>query len=89
MSRDQRVKDNWALLHACEVAAKTGAPVAICFNLVRLCPAQQCLYGPLTLPLLSSQAHDVIQPVCYEVDMAQHHTQPTHVPVCVCYMTSK
>ena len=39
MSRDQRVKDNWALLHACEVAADSGAPVAICFNLVRPCPA--------------------------------------------------
>ncbi|KAK9820163.1 hypothetical protein WJX72_006950 [[Myrmecia] bisecta] len=34
MSRDQRVRDNWALLHACEVAAKSGAPVAIAFNLV-------------------------------------------------------
>ena len=36
------MKDNWALLHACEQAAKTGAPVAICFNLVRLRPALQC-----------------------------------------------
>ena len=42
MSRDQRVKDNWALLHACEQAAKTGAPVAICFNLVRSRLALQC-----------------------------------------------
>lgn len=34
MSRDQRVADNWALLYACEQAAKTGAPVAVAFNLV-------------------------------------------------------
>ncbi len=38
MSRDQRIQDNWALLYACEQAAKSGAPVAICFNLVRLTP---------------------------------------------------
>ena len=37
MSRDQRVRDNWALLHAIEQAGKTGAPVAVVFNLVRLC----------------------------------------------------
>jgi deoxyribodipyrimidine photolyase len=34
MSRDQRVADNWALLHACQVAARSGAPVAVAFNLV-------------------------------------------------------
>ncbi|BDA41821.1 Deoxyribodipyrimidine photo-lyase [Coccomyxa sp. Obi] len=34
MSRDQRVQDNWALLHAAEVAAKSRAPVAVVFNLV-------------------------------------------------------
>ncbi|GAB4814126.1 hypothetical protein N2152v2_001172 [Parachlorella kessleri] len=34
MSRDQRVADNWALIHACEVAAKQGQPVAVAFNLV-------------------------------------------------------
>lgn len=34
MSRDQRVKDNWALLYACEVAARSGSPVAVAFNLV-------------------------------------------------------
>lgn len=34
MSRDQRVTDNWALLYACEAAARTGAPVAVAFNLV-------------------------------------------------------
>lgn len=34
MSRDQRVCDNWALLHACEAAARSGAPVAVAFNLV-------------------------------------------------------
>ena len=36
MSRDQRVQDNWAFLHAAEVAAKTGSPVAVAFNLVGL-----------------------------------------------------
>lgn len=53
MSRDQRVKDNWALLHACEQAAKTGAAVAICFNLVR--PALRCasLYSVTFEPLYS------------------------------------
>lgn len=35
MSRDQRMADNWALLHACEVAKKNGQPVAVAFNLVR------------------------------------------------------
>ena len=35
MSRDQRVHDNWALIHACEQASKTGAPVAVAFNLAR------------------------------------------------------
>lgn len=34
MSRDQRVVDNWALLYACQVAAKNNAPVAVAFNLV-------------------------------------------------------
>ena len=34
MSRDQRMADNWALIHAAEVAAKSGAPVAVAFNLV-------------------------------------------------------
>jgi deoxyribodipyrimidine photo-lyase len=33
-SRDQRVADNWALIHACEAAAATGAPVAVVFSLV-------------------------------------------------------
>ena len=36
MSRDQRMKDNWALLHCIEQAGKTGAPVAVVFNLVSL-----------------------------------------------------
>lgn len=35
MSRDQRVQDNWALLHAAEIASKTNSPVAVAFNLVR------------------------------------------------------
>lgn len=34
MSRDQRVRDNWALLYACQQASKSGAPVAVAFNLV-------------------------------------------------------
>lgn len=34
MSRDQRMRDNWALLYALEAAAKTGAPCAVAFNLV-------------------------------------------------------
>jgi photolyase PhrII len=34
MSRDQRAADNWALLHAAEVAAASGAPLAVVFNLV-------------------------------------------------------
>lgn len=38
MSRDQRVADNWALIHACEVAAQQEVPVAVAFNLVRLPP---------------------------------------------------
>ena len=36
MSRDQRVQDNWAFLHAAEVASKTKSPVAVVFNLVGL-----------------------------------------------------
>jgi hypothetical protein len=35
MSRDQRMADNWALLHAADVAMRSGAPVAVAFNLVR------------------------------------------------------
>jgi hypothetical protein len=34
MSRDQRVADNWALLHAADAANKKGAPLAVAFNLV-------------------------------------------------------
>ena len=34
MSRDQRSRDNWALLHACEVAKQQGTGVAVAFNLV-------------------------------------------------------
>ncbi len=36
MSRDQRMRDNWALLHSIEQAGRTGAPVAVVFNLVSL-----------------------------------------------------
>jgi hypothetical protein len=34
MSRDQRMADNWALLHALEQAGTKQAPVAVAFNLV-------------------------------------------------------
>ena len=34
MSRDQRMRDNWALLHALEQAKQSGAPTAVAFNLV-------------------------------------------------------
>lgn len=34
MSRDQRMLDNWALLHAAEVATEKGCKLAVCFNLV-------------------------------------------------------
>ncbi|KAF6253825.1 class II photolyase [Scenedesmus sp. NREL 46B-D3] len=34
MSRDQRMRDNWALLYALEKAAETSAPCAVAFNLV-------------------------------------------------------
>ena len=33
-SRDQRVRDNWALIYACDTANATGAPVAVVFSLV-------------------------------------------------------
>ncbi|GBF93049.1 CPD photolyase [Raphidocelis subcapitata] len=33
MSRDQRMRDNWALLHALEEAGKRSAPAAVAFNL--------------------------------------------------------
>ncbi|KAL4446362.1 hypothetical protein ABPG77_003169 [Micractinium sp. CCAP 211/92] len=34
MSRDQRVRDNWALIYAARAAAQRGVPVAVAFNLV-------------------------------------------------------
>jgi hypothetical protein len=34
MSRDQRMRDNWALLHALEEAGRRSAPAAVAFNLV-------------------------------------------------------
>ncbi|XP_022958214.1 deoxyribodipyrimidine photo-lyase-like isoform X1 [Cucurbita moschata] len=33
MSRDQRVKDNWALIHAVDEANKANVPVAVAFDL--------------------------------------------------------
>ena len=34
MSRDQRLNDNWALLHAQNLAVANNAPLVIVFNLV-------------------------------------------------------
>ena len=34
MSRDQRVNDNWALIHSQELAIKYGQPLIVVFNLV-------------------------------------------------------
>ena len=34
MSRDQRMADNWALLHAAARAQAAGRPLAVVFNLV-------------------------------------------------------
>lgn len=56
MSRDQRVRDNWALLYAAEAAAKRGVPVAVAFNLVRF------IY---TLPAVHISQHcDCTVPYC-------------------------
>ncbi|MQL99100.1 hypothetical protein Taro_031816 [Colocasia esculenta] len=33
MFRDQRCRDNWALIHAVDLANRSGAPVAVAFNL--------------------------------------------------------
>ena len=33
MFRDQRSRDNWALIHAVDLANRSGAPVAVAFNL--------------------------------------------------------
>lgn len=33
MFRDQRLNDNWALIHAVDLANRTNAPVAVVFNL--------------------------------------------------------
>ena len=32
--RDQRAKDNWALLHALNLSFKYGVPAAVVFNMV-------------------------------------------------------
>ena len=32
MHREQRVRDNWALCYALEIARKTASPVAVCFT---------------------------------------------------------
>ena len=54
MSRDQRVRDNWALYHAIDLA-KLKAPVGIVFNLVRQ-PCSPCHALPLTQATLASAA---------------------------------
>ena len=33
MFRDQRIRDNWALIHAVDEANRAGVPVAVAFNL--------------------------------------------------------
>lgn len=33
MFRDQRIRDNWALIHAVDQGNKANAPVAVAFNL--------------------------------------------------------
>lgn len=38
MSRDQRVADNWALLHAADLAARSGAPLLVLFALAPTFP---------------------------------------------------
>ena len=63
MSRDQRVQDNWAFLHAAEVASKTKSPVAVVFNLVgrisawRTCTMHACDH-PYTLPASTGMCHE-------------------------------
>lgn len=42
MSREQRSKDNWALLYACEMAQKTDSNVVVCFNLVSFASTFSC-----------------------------------------------
>ncbi|OMP11018.1 hypothetical protein CCACVL1_00724 [Corchorus capsularis] len=34
MVRDQRVKDNWALIHAVDQANKANVPIVVAFNLL-------------------------------------------------------
>ena len=46
MSRDQRSKDNWALLYACEVAQRSGSNVVVAFNLV--IPRKCCCYSSVS-----------------------------------------
>ena len=49
--------DNWALIHACEEAAKTGSPVAVAFNLVSLHPSCTHQLDSLSSWLRSEQQH--------------------------------
>ncbi len=58
MSRDQRSKDNWALLYACEVAQRSGSNVVVAFNLVKTANA---VATPLCLMRLKSAATQPMQ----------------------------
>lgn len=52
MSRDQRVQDNWAFLHAQDVARSVQAPLVCCFNL--LLPSSSSLSTTTTGPFLGA-----------------------------------
>jgi len=55
MSRDQRSKDNWALLYACEVAQRSGANVVVAFNLVNPADTVASLLCLMRLELAATQ----------------------------------
>ncbi|KAF8071386.1 PHR1 [Scenedesmus sp. PABB004] len=63
MSRDQRMRDNWALLYALERAAATGAPCAVAFNLVPAflgAGARQFVASRVAVPFAEVDAHNVV-----------------------------
>lgn len=76
MSRDQRMRDNWALLHALEEAGKRGAPVAVCFNLVRPKPRPRnaCRLAPACRSRMHSLSTRGAPPCC--------HAAATHATPC-------
>ncbi len=55
MSRDQRSKDNWALLYACEVAQRSGSNVVVAFNMVKPANAVATLLCLMLLKLAAIQ----------------------------------